>query len=123
MFLLTHTNNPGMTGTIKLFASVNIFLASIMFGLAFIKTKSVAMPIGIHFMANWVQGALFGFGVSGNGESGILKPQFTKGPDWLMGGAFGLEASLPDLIILLAITVSFYIWYPFKNSTFVNNFY
>lgn len=115
MFLLTHINNPGMAGNIKLIASVNIFVASVLFSLAFIKTRSLAMPIGIHFMANWVQGTLLGFGVSGNDEAGILKPQFSQANDWLTGGTFGLEASLPGLIILLAITVSFYIWYPFKR--------
>ncbi len=115
MFLLTHINNPGMAGNIKLMASVNIFAASVLFGLAFIKTRSLAMPVGIHFMANWVQGTLLGFGVSGNDEAGILKPQFTYTNDWLTGGTFGLEASLPGLIILLVISVSFYIWYPFKK--------
>lgn len=112
MFLLTHINNPGMAGTIKLLASLNIFLASILFGLAFIKTRSLAMPLGIHFMANWVQGTLLGFGVSGNNEAGILKPQFSQAPEWLTGGAFGLEASLVGLITLIVITGSFYIWYP-----------
>jgi dTDP-glucose 4,6-dehydratase len=41
-------------GATKLLASVNIFVASLLFGLAFIKTKNLAMSIGIHFMANWV---------------------------------------------------------------------
>ena len=111
-FLLIHFNNPGMVGTIKLLASLNIFLASIMFGLAFIKTRSLAMPLGIHFMANWVQGTLLGFGVSGNDEVGILKPTFGQAPEWVTGGTFGIEASLFGLIILIMITGSFYIWYP-----------
>lgn len=115
LFLLTHINNPGMTGNIKLLASANIFVASVLFGLAFIKTKSLAMPLGIHFMANWVQGTLLGFGVSGNDEVGIFKPAFGEAPEWLTGGAFGLEASLFGLVILLIITVSFYIWYPLKK--------
>src|SRR6218665_277283 len=38
-FLLTHMNNPGIIGHTKLFVSLNIFLASIVFGLAFIKTN------------------------------------------------------------------------------------
>jgi membrane protease YdiL (CAAX protease family) len=37
-FLLTHTGNPGVTGEIKILASINIFIASIMFGLAYLKT-------------------------------------------------------------------------------------
>jgi uncharacterized protein len=60
-FLLTHLNNPGMTGTVKVMASINIFLASILFGLAFIRTRSLAMPLGLHWMADWVQGGILGF--------------------------------------------------------------
>jgi hypothetical protein len=100
-FLLVHLDNPGMAGSVKLFASVNIFLASIMFGLAFIKTASLAMPIGLHFMANWVQGCLLGFGVSGNEQVSMLNPVFAKAPVWLTGGSFGLEASVPGLIFVL----------------------
>lgn len=111
-FLLIHINNPGMTGTIKLFASINIFLASMMFGLAFIKTKSLAMPIGLHFMANWVQGTLLGFGVSGNEGTSILKPIFNEAPQWLTGGTFGLEASLPGLLSVVLSIIFLYRWKP-----------
>lgn len=97
-FLLTHLNNPGMTGGVKVMAGINIFLASILFGLAFLRTKSLAMPIGLHWMANWVQGGVLGFGVSGNEQSGLLMPIFAEAPVWLTGGQFGLEASLPGLI-------------------------
>lgn len=114
-FLLIHMNNPGMTGTIKLLASVNIFLASIMFGLAFIKTQSLAMPIGLHFMANWTQGVLLGFGVSGNEESGLLKPIFNNTPNWLSGGSFGLEASLPGLVSVIIAGFFLYRWHPEKH--------
>ena len=111
-FLLIHLNNPGMSGSIKLFASVNIFLASIMFGLAFIKTKSLAMPIGLHFMANWVQGTLLGFGVSGNKETSLLKPIFSHAPQWLTGGSFGLEASVPGVICIIVSIIFLYKWKP-----------
>lgn len=101
LFLLTHLNNPGMTGTTKFWAGINIFLASILFGLAFLATRSLAMPIGLHFMANVTQGPILGFGVSGMGEAGLLKPAFSGAPQWLTGGAFGLEASLPGLICVV----------------------
>lgn len=113
-FLLTHMNNPGMAGNVKVFASINIFLASVTFGLAFIKTKSLAMPIGLHFMANWVQGVLLGFGVSGNEQSGFLKPVFNDASEWLTGGKFGLEASIPGLICIVICTIFLYYWNP-KN--------
>lgn len=100
-FLLTHLNNPGMAGSVKVMASINIFLASILFGLAFIQTKSLAMPLGLHWMANWVQGGVLGFGVSGSEQSGLMKPMFGESPVWLTGGQFGLEASLPGLICIV----------------------
>lgn len=116
-FLLTHMNNPGMEGSIKLMASVNIFIASIMFGYAYLKTKSLAMPIGLHFMANWIQGTVLGFGVSGHNEYSLLKPVFKTAPEWLTGDNFGLEASLPGLVCVIITTVLLYRWNPLvKNS-------
>jgi uncharacterized protein len=116
-FLLTHLNNPGMTGSVKFLAGINIFLASIMFGLAFLYTKSLAMPIGLHFMANWMQGSLLGFGVSGNNSLGFLIPEFDQTPAWLAGGQFGLEASIPGLVCVIAAIVFLYRWKPASGST------
>jgi membrane protease YdiL (CAAX protease family) len=111
-FLLTHLNNPGMTGDVKILAGINIFLASILFGLAFIRTKSLAMPLGLHFMANLMQGGVLGFGVSGTDQSGLLKPILGEIPQWLTGGRFGLEASLPGLIFVVSAIMLFYKWKP-----------
>jgi membrane protease YdiL (CAAX protease family) len=112
-FLLTHLNNPGMTGVIKVMASVNIFLASILFGLAFIQTKSLAMPLGLHWMANWMQGGVLGFGVSGTQQLGLLQPVFGEAPAWLTGGQFGLEASLPGLVCVVVTLLLLNTWKPF----------
>ena len=112
MFLLTHLDNPGMVGAVKVWAGVNIFVASLLFGLCYLHTKSLAMPIGLHFLANAVQGPVLGFGVSGNAEAGLLAPQLAAAPVWLTGGAFGLEASLPGLVCLLVATVLVYRFSP-----------
>jgi uncharacterized protein len=117
LFLLTHINNPGMTGMVKVLASINIFMASILFGLAFIKTKSLAMPLGLHFMANYMQGTILGFGVSGESEPGLLKPVFDDAPQWLGGGDFGMEASLPGLCFVIIFTVVLYRWKPLMDDT------
>jgi uncharacterized protein len=113
-FLLTHLNNPGMTGSVKVMASMNIFLASILFGMALIRTKSLAMPLGLHWMANWVQGGILGFGVSGTEQLGLLKPAFGTALTWLTGGQFGLEASLPGLVCVLIVL---FILYKMKSTT------
>lgn len=115
LFLLTHLNNPGMTGVTKTLASVNIFITSILFGIAFIKTKKLAMPLGLHFAANVMQGTVLGFGVSGEKEVSLFEPRLDSAPEWLTGGAFGLEASIVGLFSLIMITILIYFWkYP-KN--------
>ena len=111
-FLLSHMNNPGMTGSTQVMAGINIFLASILFGLAFVRTKSLAMPLGLHWMANWVQGSILGFGVSGSEQLGLLNPVFGEAPAWLTGGPFGLEASLPGLICVVVTLILLNNWKP-----------
>lgn len=109
-FLLTHMGNPGMTGNIRILASINIFTASIMFGFAYIKTGSLVMPVAFHFMANWVQGTLLGFGVSGNEQASLVKPVFSDASQLLTGGGFGLEASVPGLVCVIVISFILYRW-------------
>ncbi|MGZ5247201.1 MAG: CPBP family intramembrane glutamic endopeptidase [Flavitalea sp.] len=111
-FLLTHMGNPGMTNSTKMLGSINIFIASIMFGFAFIRTNTLIMPIAMHFMANWVQGTLLGFGVSGNEQASLMKPVFSNAPQWLTGGSFGLEASVPGLVCVIVTTLLLYRWKP-----------
>jgi len=71
--------------------------------MAFLKTKSLAMPLGLHFMANFTQGTILGFGVSGEKDPGLLKPVFDNAPVWLSGGDFGIEASATGLFFLILI--------------------
>ncbi len=99
-----------MTGDVKVLASVNIFLASLMFGLASIHTKSLAMPLGLHFMANSMQGGVLGFGMSGTNQSGLLKPIFTGVPEWLTGGAFGQTASVLGLVCVVITFILIMRW-------------
>lgn len=109
-FVLVHLDGLQSAGALAPMAGLNIFLASIMFGLAFLRTKSLALPIGVHFAANFVQGGVLGFGVSGSDEHGMLTPKLAPGVDWLTGGGFGLEGSLPGLICVTAIVVVLLIW-------------
>ena len=92
-----------MVGGTRLLAGANIFLASIAFGRAYLRTRSLAMPLGIHLMANFVQGGVLGYGVSGEAQAGLFTPAFHGAPAWLTGGAFGLEASVPGLLGVLAL--------------------
>lgn len=103
-----------MTGTVKVMASINIFLASILFGLACIRTRSLAMPLGLHWMADWMQGGILGFGVSGTEQLGLLKPVFGNALTLLTGGQFELEASPPGFVCVLIVL---FILYKMKMTT------
>ncbi|MBS1767323.1 MAG: CPBP family intramembrane metalloprotease [Acidobacteria bacterium] len=110
-FGLAHWGNPGMKGATLFWATLNIALAAILLGLCYLKTKSLALPIGVHIGWNFTQGNLLGFGVSGTTDAkGLLQPVFHAKPEWLTGGAFGLEASLPCVIICGAAIVALVVW-------------
>ena len=109
-FLLTYLNNTGMTGDVKILAGINIFVASLMFGVSFIRTKSLAMLLGLHLMANFMQGGVLGFGVSGTNLSGILKPILTGVPGWLTGGQFEPEASALGFVCVVITFILIQRW-------------
>jgi hypothetical protein len=111
LFALMHWGNPGMHGATKIWATVNIGLAAILLGFCYLRTKSLAMPIGLHLGWNWAQGNLLGFGVSGTTDAkGLWTPVFHGKPDWLTGGAFGLEASLICTLVCGAVIIALWRW-------------
>ncbi len=105
LFALVHLPNPGLNGATFALALVNLFLASLMLGLCYLRSGSLALPIGVHLGWNWAQTCL-GFPSSGNLSQGLWKPVYHGKPAWLTGGEFGLEASVAGVVILaLAIVV------------------
>jgi uncharacterized protein len=111
LFALMHWGNPGMHGATKAWATLNIALAAILLGFCYLRTRSLALPIGLHLGWNWAQGSLLGFGVSGTTEiHGAWTPVFHGRPEWLTGGAFGLEASLPCALICGLAILALWRW-------------
>lgn len=109
-FALAHWNNPGMTGTTQIIAEFNIAVAAVFLGFAYIRTGSLALPLGIHLGWNWTQGTLLGFGVSGFKESGWFTPEFLGKPQWLTGGDFGPEASAFGLVVIVLLAAALWKW-------------
>ncbi len=58
---------------------------------------------------NWMQETL-GFGVSGGTSKGWWTPVFHNQPEWLTGGAFGLEASAVGIVVLAATVIVLARW-------------
>ena len=111
LFALVHWGNPGMHGAIKAWATLNIGLSGLLLGFCYLRTRSLALPIGLHLGWNWTQGSLLGFGVSGTTEfKGLWTPLFHGLPEWLTGGTFGLEASLPCLLVCGAGILGLWRW-------------
>jgi len=102
LFAGVHWGNPGMAGATRAWASLNLFLAGLLLGLCYLRTRSLALPMGVHLGWNWTQGALLGFGVSGLPAAGWWRPVLQGAPAWATGGTFGLEASLPCTVVATA---------------------
>lgn len=76
-------------------------------GAAFILTRRLWLPIGIHFAWNFTQAGVFASAVSGNeAVQGFLRSTLT-GPDWITGGMFGIEASMVTVVLGLIVGVFF----------------
>jgi hypothetical protein len=114
LFALVHWGNPGMTGATRVLASLDIAIAAMLLGLCYLRTRSLALPIGLHLGWNWTQGMVLGFGVSGIANNGWWHPLFRGQAAWLTGGSFGLEASLPCAVVAGAAAVALAIGLPDK---------
>jgi uncharacterized protein len=109
LFAVVHLPNPGMSGGTLVLAMLSIFLAGLMLGLCYMRTGSLALPIGVHMGWNWAQATL-GFAGSGIEQQGLWRPIYHAQPDWLTGGAFGLEASVPCIVLLFLVVLGLAQW-------------
>ncbi|HUI10609.1 MAG TPA: type II CAAX endopeptidase family protein [Bacteroidota bacterium] len=106
LFALAHAGNPHATP----FALANVGLAGILFSFAYMKTRSLWLPAGLHFAWNFSQTALFGFPTSGiRPDAEALFRADSTGPAWIGGGEFGPEGGALATIALVLCT-----WYILK---------
>lgn len=109
LFGAAHLQNPHST----LLSTVNVMLAGIWFSLAYLKTRGLWLPFGLHFSWNFTQTTVFGFPTSGLAMADRqIWSTVEKGPDWITGGPFGPEGGILATMVLLAGT-----WYVVKSST------
>ncbi|MFF7335165.1 type II CAAX prenyl endopeptidase Rce1 family protein [Streptomyces sp. NPDC008150] len=100
-----HLVNPGATAWGALAIAVE---AGLMLGAAYAATRTLWLPIGLHFAWNFAESALFGTTVSGSGggPTGLVHG-VVSGPAILSGGDFGPEASVFSLLVCTVATVLF----------------
>lgn len=101
-FGAAHLTNPGAS----LWSSFAIAIeAGLLLGAAYKYSGTLWLPIGIHWAWNYVQGSVLGFSVSGTSVSDKIFHPIITGPEWITGGAFGAEASVPAVVVGLLLTV------------------
>lgn len=103
IFSLAHLFNPNPSlGSVLGILAAGLFLAY-----AYLSTRQLWLPIGLHIGWNFFEGPVFGFPVSG-----LITPRLIEhtvsGPLAMTGGAFGPEAGwvqLPALILGILLII------------------
>ena len=105
-FGLVHLSNPNV---VPGFTIANTMLAGIMLGVAYLRTRSLWFPLGVHWAWNWALGGLFGLPISGMKiVSHPLLEATDTGPVWLTGGSYGIEGGLAGTIAMALFTL--FLW-------------
>ncbi|MDW8759264.1 type II CAAX endopeptidase family protein [Streptococcus suis] len=94
-FTFLHFGN----NAISLIPLLDLTLFAILASLVMLKTGNLWVISGIHAAWNCFQGNVFAFPVSGTQAGQAFIAVNTSGPDWLSGGAFGVEGSIISLIV------------------------
>jgi membrane protease YdiL (CAAX protease family) len=114
-FGASHLANPNATPI----AAVGIaFEAGVMLGAAYMLTRSLWLPMGLHAAWNFTQGEIYDIPVSGTSVHGMVDATLS-GPALLTGGGFGLEASVIAMIIATLFGV-WLLWLAIKRGELVN---
>ncbi|MGI9102366.1 MAG: CPBP family intramembrane glutamic endopeptidase [Terriglobales bacterium] len=97
LFALAHWGNPHTSRM----AMINTAAVGVLFSVAYLRTRALWMPWGLHFAWNTALGMVFGLPVSGLTDFAVLVRTRATGPRWLTGGAYGIEASALGLVVIL----------------------
>jgi len=94
-FGFSHWTNTGATpwSSLAIALEGGVLLAAL-----YAATRSLWLPIGVHWGWNLFEGPIWGAAVSGHSVEVWLKGTI-RGPSWLTGGIFGPEAGIPALVV------------------------
>lgn len=100
-FAVAHRGNPEITTL----AFVNLVIAGVWLSVAYMKTRSLWLPIGLHWAWDLSQTTVFGYPTSGI-ESANRKmiDAIQSGPVWVTGGSFGPEGGALATVALVVAT-------------------
>ena len=100
-FGVTHYFNTGGTLT----GAISTGLAGLILSLAYFRTRSLWLPIGMHITWNFFMAAVYSLPVSGETRPGTPFHAAVDGPVWGTGGSFGPEGSLFAFLMMIILAV------------------
>ncbi len=98
LFGALHLSNPSAT----LLSTANTALAGVLFSLAYLKTRGLWLPIGLHWAWNFTMGPILSLPVSGIRLGPTLLRSQLTGAKWLTGGAYGPEGGAMTTVVCVA---------------------
>lgn len=113
LFGVMHAANPNAS----LLSVTNTMLPGCVFGLGYLLTGQLAIPIGMHITWNFFQGAVFGFPVSGIVFGGSLIVTDPRGPAVWTGGVYGPEGGLLGTAAMLVGAALMVAWIHHRYGT------
>ena len=96
LFALLHLASPNATLTSTVVVGVE---GGVLLSAAYVLTRRLWLPIGIHFGWDFSQDAIFGVG---NGAKGLVEGDLS-GPALLSGGSAGIEGSVVALLLCVVV--------------------
>lgn len=106
LFGLVHAGNPGANWEGLVYTAVG----GILMGVLMVKTGSLWLLIGYHFGWNATAYQLFGLELSGVDKDASFLVATLSGSDWLTGGGYGFEASLPAVVAEVVVLGGVLVW-------------
>jgi len=103
IFGVVHLLNPDSS----VISSICIGIVGFMFGASYIYSRSLWLPIAIHFSWNFVQSGIFGAITSGNEKTSSLFITKISGAELITGGAFGPEGTIQATLFWLLVSIVF----------------
>jgi uncharacterized protein len=103
LFGLAHSANPGASWFSSLAIAVE---AGVLLGAAFVVTRNLWFPIGLHFAWIFFEGPVYGTQISGHVFLQSAVAARVAGPAILTGGQFGPEAGLFAIVTAVVAAVA-----------------
>jgi membrane protease YdiL (CAAX protease family) len=106
LFGAVHMSNPHVSDNrwVQVFAFSNTLLIGIVLALAYLRTRALWASWGLHVGWNATLGLIYGLPVSGINQFSVFVRSTASGPEWLLGGKYGLEGgALGTMVILLGM--------------------